>query len=267
MGAAREPPRQRGYTMFGLWKSDAPKKTPKDLEKESKKATRKSNRAIEREIQTLERQEKKVEGDIKKLAKAGRMAEAKLMAQNLVQTRAGVAKLYQAKAQISGIASKGQALKTNMAMSEAMKSGTQAMAAMNKQLNPIEQQKIAAQFARESDRTDMLAETFDDLFDSMMDSDEDAEADAMVDQIFTELNIQNTAGMTGAGTAPVALQEPAVAEPQGRVAMGMDGMMGGPALPPSGGAGGGAPGGGGGGGGGGGLESLEERMARLQRGD
>ena len=46
------------------------------------------------EQSTLERQEKKLMGDIKKEAKAGRNDSAKIMAKDLVRTRAYIKKMY-----------------------------------------------------------------------------------------------------------------------------------------------------------------------------
>ena len=58
--------------MFGgLWGADKPKPTAKELIKEQKKSVRRSQREIDREMRNLEKQEKKLLGDIKKNAEKG----------------------------------------------------------------------------------------------------------------------------------------------------------------------------------------------------
>jgi len=66
--------------MFGgLWGADKPQPTPKDLIKEQKKSVRKSQREIDREMRNLEKQEKKLLGDIKKNAEKGNTGESLLI--------------------------------------------------------------------------------------------------------------------------------------------------------------------------------------------
>lgn len=55
----------------GLWGAAPPKPTAKELVKEQKKAVRKSQREIDREMRNLDKQEKKLMGDIKKAAQKG----------------------------------------------------------------------------------------------------------------------------------------------------------------------------------------------------
>lgn len=59
--------------------------------------------------------------DIKKMAKSGQMDAVKIMAKDLVRTRAFVKKFILMKANIQGIALKIQTLKSQAAMATAMK--------------------------------------------------------------------------------------------------------------------------------------------------
>ena len=78
-------------------------------------------RELDRERAQLERQEKKLVVDIKKMAKSGQMDAVKIMAKDLVRTRGFVKKFILMKANIQGIALKLQTLKSQAAMANAMK--------------------------------------------------------------------------------------------------------------------------------------------------
>ena len=78
-------------------------------------------RELDRERTQLERQEKKLVVDIKKMAKSGQMDAVKIMAKDLVRTRGFVKKFILMKANIQGIALKIQTLKSQAAMGTAMK--------------------------------------------------------------------------------------------------------------------------------------------------
>ena len=78
-------------------------------------------RELDRERTGLERQEKKLVVDIKKMAKSGQMEAVKIMAKDLVRTRNFVKKFILMRANIQAIALKVQTLKSQAAMANAMK--------------------------------------------------------------------------------------------------------------------------------------------------
>lgn len=78
-------------------------------------------RELDRERSQLERQEKKLVVDIKKMAKSGQMEAVKIMAKDLVRTRNFIKKFILMRANIQGIALKVQTLKSQAAMANAMK--------------------------------------------------------------------------------------------------------------------------------------------------
>ena len=78
-------------------------------------------RELERERNALERQEKKLITDIKKMAKSGQMEAVKIMAKDLVRTRNFVKKFILMKANIQAISLKLQTLRSQAAMANAMK--------------------------------------------------------------------------------------------------------------------------------------------------
>jgi len=199
--------------MFGgLWGS-APQPTAKELQKEQKKSVRRSQREIEREMRNLDKQEKKLLADIKKNATAGQNAAAKTLAKELVRTRATKAKLQSTSTQLGSISMRASEMNSTMAITNAMSKGTEAMAAMNKQMNPIEQQAMAQRFAMENDKANMISEQFDEVFDSMMESDEDEDAESMVNAVLDEIGIAQTGSLQVAPTGKVAAPVEEAPEP------------------------------------------------------
>lgn len=198
----------------GLWGKEPPKPTAKELVKEQKRTVRRSQRGIDREMRHLNNQEKKLLADIKKNATAGNTGAAKTLAKELVRTRATMSKLTQTSTQLGSISMRATEMGSTMAITGAIGKSTQAMAAMNKEMNPVEQQKIAQQFMAENDKAAMMSEQFDDMFDSMMDSDEDADADEMVNKVLDEIGIDSTSGLKMAPQqvqpAAEVVDEPAV---------------------------------------------------------
>ena len=69
----------------------------------------------------MERQEKKLIGDIKKMAKSGQMEAVKIMAKDLVRTRNFVKKFILMRANIQAVSLKIQTLRSQSAMANALK--------------------------------------------------------------------------------------------------------------------------------------------------
>lgn len=78
-------------------------------------------RELDRERTNLERQEKKLIGDIKKMAKSGQMEAVKIMAKDLVRTRNFVKKFILMRANIQAVSLKIQTLRSQAAMANALK--------------------------------------------------------------------------------------------------------------------------------------------------
>ena len=96
------------------------RKTPEEMLRQNQRALNKVIRELDRERTGLERQEKKLVVDIKKMAKSGQMEAVKIMAKDLVRTRNFVKKFILMRANIQAIALKVQTLKSQAAMANAM---------------------------------------------------------------------------------------------------------------------------------------------------
>eukprot|EP00004_Rigifila_ramosa_P003073 TRINITY_DN1320_c0_g1_i3.p1 TRINITY_DN1320_c0_g1~~TRINITY_DN1320_c0_g1_i3.p1 ORF type:complete len:215 (-),score=72.08 TRINITY_DN1320_c0_g1_i3:9-584(-) len=141
-------------------------------------------RDIDRERAGLQQQEKKLISEIKKVAKSGQMGAAKIMAKDLVRTRQYIDKFYKMRAQLQAVSLRMQTMKTNVAMTEAMKGVTKAMMSMNKQINLPAMQRVMMEFEKQSEMMDMKEELMSDAIDDVMD---DADAEEQEEEILSKV--------------------------------------------------------------------------------
>jgi charged multivesicular body protein 2A len=112
-------------------------KSPADRIKEYNRSIKKSVRELDRERNTLERQEKKLMGDIKKAAKDGQMDAAKIMAKDLVRTRAYIKKMHKMKSHMEAVSLRLQTMSSSQQMAQCMKGVTKAMGMMNRKVRTL----------------------------------------------------------------------------------------------------------------------------------
>ena len=112
-------------------------KSPADRVKEYNRSIKRSVRELDRERQTLERQEKKLMSDIKKAAKDGQMGPAKIMAKDLVRTRAYIKKMHKMKSHMEAVSLRLQTMSSTQQMAQCMKGVTKAMGMMNKKVRTL----------------------------------------------------------------------------------------------------------------------------------
>ena len=112
-------------------------KSPADRIKEYNRSIKKSVRELDRERNTLERQEKKLMSDIKKAAKDGQMGPAKIMAKDLVRTRAYIRKMHKMKSHMEAVSLRLQTMSSSQQMAQCMKGVTKAMGMMNRKVRTL----------------------------------------------------------------------------------------------------------------------------------
>ncbi|VDN55366.1 unnamed protein product [Dracunculus medinensis] len=167
------------------------RKTPAEMLRQNQRALNKAMRELDRERARLEMQEKKIIADIKKMAKMNQMDSVKVMAKDLVRTRRYVKKFIMMKANIQAVSLKVQTLKSQDAMSQAMRGVTQAMKNMSRQMNLPQIQKIMMEFERQTEIMDMKEEMMGEAIDdAIADEGDEEETDAVVSQVLDELGIQ-----------------------------------------------------------------------------
>jgi charged multivesicular body protein 2A len=103
------------------------KKPLKEVLRENKRMITRAIRELDRERTSLEREEKKLTIEIKKMAKENQMNAVKIMAKDLVRTRAHVTKFIEMRSHLQSCGLKLQTVKSHQAMGEAMKNTTKAM--------------------------------------------------------------------------------------------------------------------------------------------
>ena len=165
-------------------------KTPAQRMKEYQRSIKRSIRDIDRERTGLERQEKKLMADIKKEAKANRIDTARIMAKDLVRTRAYVKKMYKMKSHMEAISLRLQTMQSSQQMTAAMKGVVKVMGKMNAKMNIPQIQSIMAEFEKQNEMMGMKEEMMGDAMDEAFnDEDDDEEENSIVDQVLAELDV------------------------------------------------------------------------------
>lgn len=190
--------------MLNLFKT----KTPAEILRENKRAIDRAIRELERERVGLERQEKKLVGDIKKAAKEGKNNVCKIMAKDLVRVRRQIQKFYQMKAQMQGVSLHLTTLKSTQAMGTAMVSMTKAMHRMNATMNLPALQRIMQEFMKQSEMMDMKQEMMNDTMDDVFEEEADEEeSEQIVNQVLEEIGISLNQNMPSAAMGVKVSQE------------------------------------------------------------
>lgn len=193
----------------------------KEVLRENKRMINRAIRELDRERNALEREEKRLVIEIKKMAKEQQMGAVRIMAKDLVRTRAHVTKFIEMRSHLQSCALKLQTVKSQQAMGEAMKNTTKAMVKMNKAVDAPAINKMMAEFEKENMKSEMMQEIMGEMLDDAMEQDGDAEeSDKIVSQVLDEIGISfgeeiPDAPMMGSGTqvsAPAQTGKVAVSE-------------------------------------------------------
>merc|ERR1719263_2112502 len=103
--------------------------------------------------------------DIKKAAKDGQMGPAKIMAKDLVRTRAYIKKMHKMKSHMEAVSLRLQTMSSTQQMAQCMKGVTKAMGMMNKKMNLPQISKIMQEFDKQNQMMDMKDEMMSDQMD------------------------------------------------------------------------------------------------------
>eukprot|EP01079_Euglenida_sp_SAG-EU17-18_P002026 gene2026-3022_t len=168
------------------------------------------NRGVDRDILALDREEAKLTAEMKKAAKAGDQATAKVLAKSIVQSRDHKQRLQKSKATMSSVAANAQATAMSANQAEMMKKTGVVMGKMNATVNVGEMAKVMQQFEMQKAKMDMAEDVMDDAFASDL---EDGETDEVVSAVLDELGIDLSEQMSSAmPSAPVASRAPALGQ-------------------------------------------------------
>ena len=163
----------------------------KDQIKENQRMIRKAVRELDREIGKMQSNQKKLEKDIKKYAKENQTATVKIMVKDLVRNKNYVNRFIMMKTQLTAVGLKIQTIKSNEAMSSAMKDVSKCLVLLNKQMSVPELQKVMNEFMTEQEKNDLQQEIMNDTMDeAMMEDDSEQQEDAIYNQVMDELGLQ-----------------------------------------------------------------------------
>lgn len=180
----------------------------------------------------METQEKKLIADIKRSAKNGQVAAAKVQAKDLVRTKNYIQKFDNMKTQLQAISLRIQAVRSSDQMTRSMREATVLLAGMNRSMNLPQLQRISMEFEKQNDLMDQRQEFMDESIDNVMgdELDEDEEAEEIVNKVLDEIGVDLNAQLQNTPQNVVAssnLSESGhrVAEPVGAGAEGQSGNL------------------------------------------
>lgn len=139
----------------------------------------------------MEAQENKLKGQIKKTAKEGQLEAARMLAKDLVRTRANITRMYQMRTQMQSVSMQLTAMRTNEAMASAMGNVVKIMGRINQTMNLPAMQNVMMQFEMEHGKMEMTQEMMDDAMGDMLGgADEEAQTDDVINQVMDELGLE-----------------------------------------------------------------------------
>ncbi|CAN8076285.1 unnamed protein product [Agarophyton chilense] len=171
-----------------------PAPAPETLAQQIKKNQRsidKACRELERERLKVEAQEQRLKVQIKRIAKEGQLDAARILARDLVRTRAHITRMYQMRTQLQSVSMQLTAMRTNESMANAMGNVVMIMSRINQTMNLPAMQNVMMQFEMEHGKMEMTQEMVDDAMgDVLSGADEEAQTDDVINQVLDELGLE-----------------------------------------------------------------------------
>ncbi|KAF4075292.1 hypothetical protein AMELA_G00232880 [Ameiurus melas] len=178
------------------------KKTVDDVIKEQNKELRGTQRQITRDRSALEKQEKQLEMEIKKMAKSGNKDACKILAKQLVQLRKQKTRTYAVSSKVTSMSTQTKLMHSQMKMAGAMGATTKTMQAVNKKMDPQKTLQTMQNFQKENAKMEMTEEMMNDTLDDIFeDSGDEEESHDIVNQVLDEIGIEITGKMAHAPSA------------------------------------------------------------------
>jgi charged multivesicular body protein 2A len=180
--------------------------TPEEQMKQSRAALRKSIRELDRERGKLQIEEKKLDNEMKQLAKQGQIKSARIVSKNIAKTRHSIATLYETRAKLEGVRTQIRNMTTVATMQNAMKEATVAMYRMNRGLNMPQMQHLMREFEKQTMVLGMKQEMMDDAIETAEETsvDADEEAEQILAQAMDEIGVSIGTQM---GNTPMTKKE------------------------------------------------------------
>ncbi|KAJ8609479.1 hypothetical protein CTAYLR_005427 [Chrysophaeum taylorii] len=168
---------------MGLRKAKDPledlKKWKRDLAKEM--------RSMDREVKKMDAAEKKSADECRKLGKANRIDACKILAKEIVRTRAAKERMYAARATLNSVSMQLQTQASMVRAAGCMKRSAEVMSAMNKLVKLPELQKTMTEMAREMERAGLIEEMVNDAMEIADGADVEEETEKQINSVVAEL--------------------------------------------------------------------------------
>lgn len=194
--------RSRPLTMASLFK----KKTVDDVIKEQNRELRGTQRAIIRDRAALEKQEKQLELEIKKMAKIGNKEACRVLAKQLVHLRKQKTRTFAVSSKVTSMSTQTKVMNSQMKMAGAMSTTAKTMQAVNKKMDPQKTLQTMQNFQKENMKMEMTEEMINDTLDDIFDgSDDEEESQDIVNQVLDEIGIEISGKMAKAPSAARSL--------------------------------------------------------------
>lgn len=178
------------------------KKTVDDRIKEQTKQLRVTQRGIARDRTALEKEEKQIEAEIKKMAKSGNREACRILAKQLVQLRKQRNRTYAASSKLTSMSTQTKVMNSQMKMAGAMSSTAKTMQAVNKKMDPQKTLQTMQDFQKENMKMGMTEEMINDTLDEIFDeSGDEEECEDIVTQVLDEIGIEISGKMVRAPAA------------------------------------------------------------------
>ena len=167
-----------------------PKPTAQEVAKDNAKDLKRTGNSLEREKAKLEREEKQIEAKMKEAAKKGDKLTVQMLAKNLIRNRECQQRFAKQKSNVTSMGYQMKNMATMQKMVESTQVATQAMGAMNSQINVQQLQQTMQQFEMQNTKMEMNDDIISAALDGALDDDafEDEENEA-VDKVIAELNL------------------------------------------------------------------------------
>ncbi|XP_062906570.1 charged multivesicular body protein 2b [Mobula hypostoma] len=184
----------------------AKRKTVEDVIKEQNRELRGTQRSIARDRAGLEKQEKQLEMEIKKMAKAGNKDACKILAKQLVQLRKQKTRTYAVSSKVTSMSTQTKLMNSQMKMAGAMATTTKTMQAVNKKMDPQKTLQSMQNFQKENMKMEMTEEMMNDTLDDIFnESGDEEESQDIVNQVLDEIGIEISGKMANAPSAAKGL--------------------------------------------------------------
>ncbi|CAN9497882.1 unnamed protein product [Ophioblennius macclurei] len=178
------------------------KKTVDDRIKEQTKQLRVTQRGIARDRTALEKEEKQIEAEIKKMAKSGNREACRILAKQLVQLRKQRTRTYAASSTLTSMTTKTKIMNSQMKMAGAISATNKTMQEVNKKMDPQKTLKTMQDFQKENMKMGMTEEMINDTLDEIFDeSGDEEECEDIVSQVLDEIGIEISGKMVRAPAA------------------------------------------------------------------